>query len=133
MKISQYIFSFLMGFFLYSLIEIVNRGYTHWTMSLTGGAILAMLYGINSRSAMTLIRSCFAGALLITAVEFAVGVFDNLIMHWNVWDYSDLPLNFMGQICLFFSFYWFVLCIPAYYLCRLMRLRFSAPHKPVLS
>ena len=118
MKLSQYIFSFLMGFFLYSLVEIIGRGYTHWTMSLTGGIILASLYKLNSRETMTLIQSCFAGALLITAVELPVGIFDNLIMHWNVWDYSDVPLNLMGQICLPFSLYWFVLCIPARYICR---------------
>ena len=107
-----------MGFFLYSLVEIVGRGYTHWTMSLTGGVILAVLYRINSREAMTLVRSCIAGALLITAIEFPVGIFDNLIMHWNVWDYSELPFNILGQICLPFSLYWFVLCIPARYVCR---------------
>ena len=125
MKFSQYLFSFLMGYFLYSLVEIVGRGYTHWTMSLTGGIILAALYSINSLRSFTLWKSCFIGALLITAVEFAVGIFDNIIMHWEVWDYSDLPLNFMGQICLFFSLYWYILCIPAYYLCRSIRKRFE--------
>ncbi|MBQ1340435.1 MAG: hypothetical protein IIY35_07405 [Ruminococcus sp.] len=125
MKFSQYLFSFLMGYFLYSLVEIVGRGYTHWTMSLTGGIILAALYSINSLRSLTLWKSCFIGALLITAVEFAVGIFDNIIMHWEVWDYSDLPLNFMGQICLFFSLYWYILCIPAYYLCRSIRKRFE--------
>jgi uncharacterized membrane protein len=114
-----------MGYFLYSLVEIVGRGYTHWTMSLTGGIILAALYSINSLRSLTLWKSCFIGALLITAVEFAVGIFDNIIMHWEVWDYSDLPLNFMGQICLFFSLYWYILCIPAYYLCRSIRKRFE--------
>ncbi|MBQ6181863.1 MAG: hypothetical protein IJK31_09300 [Ruminococcus sp.] len=107
-----------MGFFLYALVEIAGRGYTHWTMCLTGGMILAVLYTISRRKAMPLIRYCFTGSLLITAVELPVGIFDNLIMHWEVWDYSDLPFNFLGQICLFFSLYWFLLCIPAYFLCR---------------
>lgn len=118
MKASQYLFSFLMGFFLYSLVEIVGRGYTHWTMALTGGLILALLYVINSRESSTLFRSCFAGSLMITAVELAVGIFDNIIMHWDVWDYSDIPLNFLGQICLPFTGFWFVLCIPARFICK---------------
>lgn len=125
MKLSQHLFAFLMGYFLYSLIEIVIRGYTHWTMSLTGGTILAILYAINNRRTMTLIKSCFIGSLLITAVEFAVGIFDNIIMNWNVWDYSDMPLNILGQICLPFTCLWFILCIPSYYLCMLIRNRFS--------
>ncbi len=125
MKFAQHFFAFLMGYFIYSLVEIINRGYTHWTMSLTGGLIMMILYSLNSRRTMTLIKSCFAGSVIITAVEFAVGVFDNIIMHWNVWDYSDMPFNLFGQICLLFSCYWFLLCIPAYYLCRLIRNRFS--------
>lgn len=125
MKLSQQLFAFLMGYFIYSLLEIVMRGYTHWTMSLTGGTVLSLLYLINSRRTMTLIRSCFIGALIITAIEFAVGVFDNIIMHWNVWDYSDVPMNLFGQICLPYSCFWFLLCIPAYYFCRLMRKQFA--------
>ena len=120
MKLSQFIFSFLLGYFCYSLIEIVMRGYTHWTMSLTGGLVLAVLYAVNRCRTMTLIRSCAVGTLLITAIEFAVGVFDNMIMHWNVWDYSDMPLNLLGQICIPFSCFWFLLCIPARLLCRHM-------------
>jgi len=127
MKLSEYIFSFLMGFFLYSLVEIAGRGYTHWTMAVTGGLILALLYGMNRSGTLSMIRCCFAGSLLITGVEFCVGIFDNLIMHWNVWDYSDLPFNLMGQICLPFSFAWFFLCIPAYYVCRGIRKQFSSP------
>lgn len=126
MKLSQGIFAFLMGYFIYSLIEILNRGYTHWTMALTGGAVLAILYFINSRRTMTLIKSCFIGSVIITAIEFAVGVFDNIIMDWNVWDYSDVPFNLLGQICLPFSAAWFLLCIPAYYVCRAIRRRFEA-------
>lgn len=125
MKFAEHFFAFLMGYFIYSLVEIINRGYTHWTMSLTGGLILMILYSLNKRRTMTLIKSCFAGSVIITAVEFTVGVFDNIIMHWNVWDYSDMPFNLFGQICLLFSCYWFLLCIPAYYLCRLMRNKFS--------
>lgn len=125
MNLSQYTFAFLMGYFIYSLIEIINRGYTHWTMALTGGLVLTILYAINSRRTMTLIKSCFIGAVIITSIEFTVGVFDNIIMHWNVWDYSDMPFNILGQICPHFSLYWFLLCIPSYYLCMLIRKKFS--------
>ncbi|MBR6968746.1 MAG: hypothetical protein IKH78_09450 [Ruminococcus sp.] len=114
-----------MGYFCYSLIEIVMRGYTHWTMSLTGGAVLSVLYALNSRRTMTLIRSCLLGTVMITAIELTVGIFDNLIMDWQVWDYSDMPLNFLGQICIPFSCFWFVLCIPARFLCRRISRRFG--------
>ncbi|MBQ8296162.1 MAG: hypothetical protein IJX77_06795 [Ruminococcus sp.] len=117
-----------MGFFLYSMIEIISRGYTHWTMALTGGTVLAILYIINCRRTMTLMKSCFIGAVVITAVELIVGICVNRIMGWRVWDYSDVPFNLLGQICLPYSAAWFLLCIPAYYLCSAIRRQFHS-HK----
>lgn len=132
MKLSQELFAFLMGFFIYSMIEIINRGYTHWTMALTGGLVMSILYAVNSIRTISLIRSCFIGAFIITAIEFAVGVLVNIVMGWNVWDYSTVPMNFLGQICLPFSAAWFLLCIPAYYLCMAIRRRLN-PRRGKLS
>lgn len=125
MKYSQYFFTFLMGYFLYGFVEVAGRGYTHWTMCLTGGIVLTVLYIINSSRTVTLIKSCIIGAVLITCIEFAVGIFDNIIMGWEVWDYSDRPFNLLGQICPLFSMLWGVLCIPAFFLCRQIRRKFS--------
>ena len=127
MKLSEYMFTFLMGYFIYSMFEIVSRGYTHWTMALTGGTVLTLIYAVNRKYALSLVRSCIAGTLMILSVEFTVGVFDNIIMGWQVWDYSDVPLNVMGQICLPYAGVWFIMCIPAYYLCRAVRRRFRSP------
>ncbi|MBR3421730.1 MAG: hypothetical protein IKG98_06675 [Ruminococcus sp.] len=118
MRLSRYVFVFLMGFFLYAFVEVTGRGYTHWTMCITGGIVLLVIYTLSNRPATSLIRTCLLGTAAITLIEFAVGVFDNIIMGWEVWDYSDIPLNILGQVCPLFSLLWFVLCIPAYYLCR---------------
>lgn len=117
MKLSQGIIAFLIGYFTYSMIEILYRGETHWTMALTGGAAMSVLYAINSGRTMTLLKSCFIGAIAITSIELLVGITVNIIMGWNVWDYSAVPMNFMGQICLPFSAAWFLLCIPARWVC----------------
>ena len=118
MRLSRYVFVFLMGFFLYAFVEVTGRGYTHWTMCITGGIVLLVIYTLSNRPATSLIRTCLLGTAAITLIEFAVGVFDNIIMGWEVWDYSDIPLNILGQVCPLFSLLWFVLCIPAYFLCR---------------
>ncbi len=111
---------FLLGCFVYSLLEIVARGYTHWTMALTGGIVAVLLYSIHAAAPpKTLLLQCLCGAAIITAIEFSVGVFDNLVMGWAVWDYSRMPLNLYGQICLPFTGLWFLLCIPAYGICHL--------------
>lgn len=49
-------------------------------------------------------------AMLVTAVEFVAGLVLNVWLGLGIWDYSDLPFNFMGQICLQFFFVWWCLC-----------------------
>ena len=49
-------------------------------------------------------------AILVTAVEFVSGLVLNVWLGLDIWDYSDLPFNFMGQICLQFFFVWWGLC-----------------------
>lgn len=111
---------FLLGCFGYSLLEILFRGYTHWTMALTGGVVAAVLYALHAAAPpRTLLLQCLCGAVFITAIEFAVGVVDNMILGWNVWDYSNMPLNLYGQICLPFTGLWFLLCIPVFGICHL--------------
>ncbi len=112
--------AFLMGYFLYAMIEILARGYTHWTMALTGGVVLSLLYVLFTSAPSGLPRPMLylLGALVITGTELAVGVLVNLTLRWGVWDYREMPLNFHGQICLLYSVFWYFLCIPAYLLCR---------------
>ena len=58
-------------------------------------------------------------SMALAGVEFLFGLLVNRVLHLHVWDYSALPLNIMGQICLPFSLIWFVLTIPASALCKL--------------
>ena len=118
MKLKEYIICFGIGAFAYGLIEVAVRGYTHWTMALTGGLCFLIIYLLNGifASESVLFRS-LVGATVITAVEFIVGVTVNIILKWDVWDYSSLPLNFIGQICVRYSFLWFLLCIPLVWVC----------------
>ncbi|MBO5779198.1 MAG: hypothetical protein J6R82_06495 [Clostridia bacterium] len=108
---------FFIGLIGYPLIELLWRGRTHWTMALAGGLAMVLLLWI-SRSALPRPLMWGAGALAITAVEFAIGYVVNLRLHWAVWDYSALPLNVAGQICLPFTVIWFFLSIPGIALCQ---------------
>lgn len=97
----------------YGVIEILFRGYTHWSMLVTGGACLLTLYYLNGayENAPFLLKA-LVGSLIITAYELGVGLIVNRFFHFNVWDYSDLPFDFLGQICPLFTFLWFLLCLP---------------------
>lgn len=58
-----------------------------------------------------------ACATLVTITELFAGVILNLWLKLEVWDYSNLPGNFLGQICPQFATVWWVLClifIPAF-------------------
>lgn len=108
---------FLLGAVGYPLIELLWRGRTHWTMSLAGGVSMVLLLLI-SRTSLPLPLMWASGALAITAVEFIIGYVVNLRLGWAVWDYSKLPLNLLGQVCLPFTAVWFLLSIPGIALCQ---------------
>ena len=102
------------------------RGYTHWTMGLLGGASLCVLSGISQLREPLPVQALL-GALFVTSAEFTAGVFDNLIMGWQVWDYSDRPFNLFGQICPLFSALWFVLCLIGLRICGVMHRAYAVP------
>lgn len=103
----------LLGGMTYSLLEVLWRGYTHWTMTLTGGVCLVLMcMTFEKLRRRSIWLKCLCGSGIITGLEFAVGCTVNLLLGWNVWDYSDCPLNILGQICLPFSAIWFVLSAP---------------------
>ena len=115
---------FFIGAAGYGLMETLFRGYTHWTMLVTGGAVFVILYYVNSKNEKAPIwQKALIGALIITAVELAVGSIVNLWLNWNVWDYSGYAYNFLGQICLGFTALWFFLCIPLSYFTRYLHIR----------
>ena len=104
---------FLIGGVTYAMIEIMWRGNTHWTMVLLGGLCFLTLYKLfGYMSNYSLIEKCVLGAIVITTLEFVVGCIVNLVFHMNVWNYSRMPLNLSGQICILYSTLWGVLCIP---------------------
>lgn len=121
-KIKEYFVSFLIGGTLYSILEMLWRGYTHWTMCIAGGICFSMIYALNDRAYLwPLAGKCLYGSVFITLIEFQIGCVVNLILDWNVWDYSLARGNVMGQICPQFTLLWFLLCIPGLYLAEVIR------------
>ena len=112
---------FAAGAVLYSLIEILWRGRTHWTMAVTGGVCLLLIHLCNERfRKLDLLSRCSLSSFCITGVEFAAGWLLNIRLHMAVWDYSDRYLNVMGQICPEYWAYWYLLSIPAIMLSSLI-------------
>lgn len=114
---------FIIGAVGYGIIETLFRGYTHWTMLITGGFCFLIIFHIYTRNEKAPIwQKCLVGAIVITTIEFTVGCIVNLWLGWDVWDYSRYSFNILGQVCLAFTVAWYLLCIPLTYFARFLRL-----------
>ena len=128
-KLKKNIIILFIGGIGYGLIETLYRGFTHWTMLVTGGIVFVILYHVYSKNEKApLWQKCFTGAFIITTVELTTGCVVNLWLGWNVWDYSSYSYNFLGQICLLYTLLWFFLCIPLSYFTRYLQKRRFLAH-----
>ena len=58
---------------------------------------------------MPVLAQMLLGALIVTFFEFWTGILVNRAWNLHVWDYSAVPMNLMGQICVPFTLLWFPL------------------------
>lgn len=102
---------FLIGGSIYYLFEILWRGYSHWTMFILGGICFVIIGLLNEQYDynMPLVEQMFSSMIIITTLEFISGVILNIILKMNIWDYSNMPFNLFGQICISFMIIWFFL------------------------
>ena len=88
----EYSLVFLFGGVGYGILEILWRGYTHWTMLITGGVCFWLIYAISiSFSFIPVgIRSLMC-CLAISAVEFAVAA--SCLKHSIEGDYNMVSVD----------------------------------------
>jgi len=104
---------FFFGGIGYGLIEIVWRGRTHPSMVITGGACLVLMRLINRKfRTFSILGKSLMCTASITAIEFGVGCIVNIWLGLGVWDYSDMKMNILGQVCLLYCGLWFCICVP---------------------
>ena len=99
----------------YFLIEMAWRGHSHWTMAVLGGVCFVLIGDINEFIPwnMPLILQGAIGSGIVTALELVAGIILNLWLGLGIWDYSNMPFNLLGQICLPFTLLWVALSIVA--------------------
>ena len=67
-RLREYLGLFLLGAAGYSLLEVLWRGYTHWTMGVTGGLCLSTLYRVSGAvKGWGTAARCALGSAVITA------------------------------------------------------------------
>lgn len=119
MKINKNIVLFVVGFMTYITIEVLFRGYSFALMGACGGLAIVILDKINNKLSWNtdILIQALIGSMLITFFELVIG---ELALHTSLvpvmWDYSDVPLNFDGVICLPFSLAWAGLSLVAVFI-----------------
>lgn len=123
---------FCIGAVAYAGVEILWRGYTHWTMATLGGVLFLLIGGINNWLPwdMPLWLQAMIGSLLVTGAELIAGIVLNIWLDLGIWDYSEMPFHFLGQICPQFTAAWAGLSIVAILLDDYIRYWLFKEQKP---
>lgn len=116
-KLLKHIPIAVIGGCLYMGVEIAWRGHTHWSMGMLGGLCFVLIGLIDEHQENTppLLVQMIEGAVIVTVLEFIVGLIVNVSLGWNIWDYSDIPGNILGQVCPQFAVAWIALSGIAIY------------------
>ena len=98
-------FLFAVGGGLYTSLELLWRGRSHWTMFVLSGGCFLTIGGLGRRwPKLPLGARAVLGSVICTAGELLTGLIFN--GDHAIWDYRGLPGNFRGQICLPFTVLW---------------------------
>lgn len=122
-QIAKYILLFHVGGSLYYYIEVLYRGWSHWSMYVLG-AICFLFCSIQNEQSYwraPLWKQSLRCDFFALCGEFVTGCMVNLWKGWHVWDYSNQPFHLMGQICLPMALVFYVLCFLAIVLDDLLR------------
>ena len=102
----KYVTLWLWGGCSYYLVEILWRGFSHESMYILGGICLLMLNAMNRLFPwrMGFLWQVLIGTAGVLVLELITGLIVNKWLGLNVWDYSDLRFNILGQVSLLFYF-----------------------------
>ena len=131
-NILKHLILFCNGGLLYLLVELLYREHTHWTMFIVGGLAYigcGLVNEIFDWDTPLVVQMLYC-SIIITVIEFIAGYIINIKLGMNVWDYSNLPFNIMGQICLPFMGLWYLLSFLAILDDDYMRYKFFGEEKP---
>lgn len=128
----KYAFLFWFGGATYVALEVIWRRYSHWTMFLLAGILFIIIGLLNEVWSWNLKfrYQVLISTIIATILELFTGLIVNICLGWDVWDYSNVPFNFLGQICLPYTFLWIVLSTVAIILDDVLRWKFFGEEKP---
>lgn len=111
------IYSFL-GYIVETLFGMVTKGLWESRQSFLYGPFCA-IYGLGAVVMIIFLQyfsknhnTLFIGGFIIgSIIEYLVSLIGELILNIKWWDYSNMPLNINGRVCVYFSIFWGFLAI----------------------
>ena len=103
----------VVGYIIETIFGIITKGVWESRQSFIYGPVCA-IYGLGATIMIIFLHKYnkrynilfFGGFLLGSIIEYVVSLIGELILHVKWWDYSDMPLNINGRICVYFSIFW---------------------------
>ncbi len=116
--LAYFIIYSIIGFFLETLFGLLQEGVIQSRKSFLYGPFCA-IYGVGGAVMVLGLQffnknnysRFFGGILLGSTIEYTVSLVGDVFFGVKWWDYSNLPLNINGRICLLFSVFWGILAI----------------------
>lgn len=111
--LAYFIIYSIVGYIIETVFGIVTKGRWESRQSFLYGPFCA-IYGLGASIMIIFLHkhskkynTLFAGGFILgSIVEYLVSWIGELILGIKWWDYSDMPLNINGRICVFFSLFW---------------------------
>lgn len=91
--------------------KFVNRGFLNGPICPIYGVGVSTVILLLEPYKENLILLYVSSVIIVTLLEGVTGVAMDKIFHNKWWDYSNMPLNIGGYVCLMFSLIWGVACV----------------------
>ena len=116
--IAYFIIYSVLGFVIETAFGAVTKGVVESRKSFLYGPFCA-IYGLGAVVMILCLQpfkknnnTLFWGGFVVgSVIEYLVSLIGELIFHVIWWDYSDMPLNINGRVCVYFSIFWGLLGI----------------------
>ncbi len=116
--LAYFIIYSILGYVIETLFGIVTKGVWESRKSFLYGSFCA-IYGVGAVIMVVLLHKYIkkyntlfvAGFIIGSVVEYVVSLLGEMLLNVKWWDYSNMPLNIDGRICVYFSIFWGFLAI----------------------
>lgn len=118
-------YHFILYFFIYGFLgwctevafaafkekRFVNRGFLNGPICPVYGFGVGIVVSLLQPFASNLVILYLVSTVVVTALEWVTGFLLEKLFHSRWWDYSNMPLNLNGYVCLLFSLVWGAACV----------------------